>query len=56
MKMVVNIAKNFAEADLWDIKQQVNMTPNERLLAAKVIRDRVYGSDAKDVRECHQHI
>ena len=54
MKMVINIAKNFAEAEQWDIEQQVNMTPNERMAIAKVLRERVYGLDAKDVRECHQ--
>ena len=54
MKMVVNIAKNFAEAEQWDIEQQVNMTPNERMAIAKVLKDRVYGLDARDVRECHQ--
>ena len=54
MAMVVNIAKNFAEAEQWDIQQQVNMTPNERMAIAKVLRERVYGLGTKDVRECHQ--
>ena len=54
MKMVVNIATNFAEAEQWDIEQQVKMTPNERMAIAKVLRERVYGLDARDVRECHQ--
>ena len=32
MSMVVNIAQNFAEAEQWDIEQQICMTPNERAL------------------------
>jgi hypothetical protein len=53
---VVNIAKSFTEAEQWDIKQQINMTPNERMEILKVLKDRFYGPDAKDVRECHQNI
>jgi hypothetical protein len=47
---VVHIAKGFKEADEWDIQQQVSMTPQQRLAAAKELRDRVYPADAKDVR------
>ncbi len=54
MKMVINIAKNFAEAAQWDIEQQINMTPNERMEILKVLKDRFYGPEAKDVRACHQ--
>jgi len=52
--LVVNIAKSFAEAEQWDIEQQIRMTPNERFAVLRVLKDRVYGLDAKDVRECHQ--
>ena len=44
MKRVVNIAKNFKEAEEWDIKQQVNMTHQERMEAACILRDRFYGN------------
>jgi hypothetical protein len=52
--LVVNVAKNFADAEQWDIKQQIEMTPNERMAIAKVLKDRVYGLDVRDVRECHK--
>ena len=52
--LVVNIAKSFAEAERWDIEQQIGMTPNERLAVLRVLKDRVYGLVTKDVRECHQ--
>ena len=55
MKMVVNIAKNFAEAEKWDIEQQINMSANERFAAVNLLKKRVYGSSVKDVRECHQN-
>jgi hypothetical protein len=51
MERVVNIAKNHREAELWDIQQQTNMTPQERLEIAKELRRRAYGDDVKDVRE-----
>lgn len=54
MERVVHIAKGFKEADEWDIQQQVSMTPQQRLAAAKVLRDRVYPANAKDVRACHR--
>ncbi len=54
ISLVVNIAKSFAEAERWDIEQQIRMTPNERLAVLRVLKDRVYGLDTKDVRECHQ--
>jgi hypothetical protein len=53
MERVVHIAKNFKEADEWDIQQQVSMTPEQRLRAAKELRDRVYPPNAKDIRACH---
>ena len=53
MERVCHKAKGFKEADEWDIQQQVAMTPEQRLAAAKTLRDRVYPSDAKDIRACH---
>ncbi len=53
MERVVHKAKSFKEADEWDIQQQISMTPEQRLQAAKELRDRVYPRDAKDVRACH---
>ncbi|HTS16793.1 MAG TPA: hypothetical protein VMP11_04400 [Verrucomicrobiae bacterium] len=53
MERVVHKAKGFKEAEEWDIQQQIAMTPEERLRAAKELRDRVYPANAKDVRACH---
>ena len=49
MERVIHKAKSFKEADEWDIQQQVAMTPEQRLRAARELRDRVYPANAKDV-------
>ncbi len=51
MERIVHIAKNFEEAEQWDIEQNLAMTPEERLKAAKELKDRVYGKNPPDVRE-----
>lgn len=53
MERVLHKARSFKEADEWDIQQQISMTPKQRLRAAKTLRDRVYPTDAKDIRACH---
>lgn len=50
MKRVVNIAKNQEEAYQWDIKQAIEMTPEERQKAALALKRRVYGNQP-DIRE-----
>lgn len=50
MKQIVNIANGFKEAEDWDIKQHIDMTPEERQRIAKILRERVYGKDNPDVR------
>ena len=50
MDRTANRAKTFAEAAQWDREQAWALTPDERLAIAKVLRDRVYGRDAADVR------
>jgi hypothetical protein len=47
-------ATSFAEAARRDLEQQWAMTPEERLEAARVLRERVYGKDAPDVREAER--
>lgn len=44
-------SRSFSDADRWDREQQWSMTPEERLRIAKILRDRVYGENAPDVRE-----
>ena len=50
MERVVHIAKSFEEAEEWDIEQNLAMTPDERLEAAKELKERVYGKNPPDVR------
>ena len=54
MERVVHKASSHEEAERWNVAQQKSMTPEERLRAARVLRDRAYPPDAKDVRECHR--
>ena len=54
MKRIVNIARSFKEAEEWDIKQQISMTPDERLQISRILRERVYGKNCVDVREWHR--
>jgi len=51
MKRVVHKAKDFTEADRWDVHQQKVMTVEERQAAAKELKERAYGKDRPDVRE-----
>jgi hypothetical protein len=54
MERIVHKARDFREAAEWDVAQQVRMTPRERWQAARRLKERVYGRNAKDVRACHQ--
>ncbi len=54
MDRVAHKATSFADAERWDREQHWAMTPDERLAAAKELRDRVYGRDAPDVREAER--
>lgn len=53
MERVVHKARSHEAAARWDVEQHVAMTPEERLRAARVLKDRAYPTDAKDVRACH---
>lgn len=54
MEAVVNKAKTFAEADQWDVQQQVRITPNERMRIAKALKDRAFPKPHIDIREWHR--
>ena len=47
-------AKNFADADSWDREQLARTSLDERLRIAEMLRRRVYGDHAPDVRESEQ--
>jgi len=53
MERIVHKSTSFEEAQEWDIQQALEMSPEERLAAAKVLRDRFYSTDSPDVRACH---
>jgi len=52
MKRVIQKSNNFTEAELWDIKQHVKLSPEERQKAAKELKSRIFGKNARDVRNC----
>lgn len=54
MERVVHKSRDFAAAEEWDIEQHVRMSPEERLRAARLLKDRAFPADARDVRECHR--
>jgi len=54
MERIANKAYGFDEAAEWDIKQQINMTPNERFDIANKLKEMVYGKDCPDVKEWHR--
>jgi len=51
LKRVLNKAKNHKEAALWDILQQIRMTPVERQAVAKELKKRFFGKRVPDVRK-----
>jgi hypothetical protein len=54
MEAVAHKSKSFKEAAEWDIQQQLAMTPAQRMLVGKLLRQRAYPADSKDVREWHR--
>jgi hypothetical protein len=48
---VVHKARSFAEAEEWDILQNVRMSADERRHAALELKRRVFGDKQPDVRE-----
>ena len=47
-------ATGFQEADTWDREQMAHLSLDERLKIAEILRRRVYGENAPDVRESQQ--
>jgi len=54
IERIFHKAKNFKEAEEWDIQQQIKMSHEERQMVSKVLRERVYGKDTLDVRKAHR--
>jgi len=51
-----NKAANHTEAEMWDILQQIRMTPRQRQRIAFELKKRFYGSKTPDVRESRMSI
>lgn len=51
IERVVHVARNFKEAEEWDRRQMREMSPSERLLAARELQLRAHPY-AQDVRAC----
>jgi len=49
VKRVVHKAKNFQEAQKWDIRQQVSLSPQERQQIAKTLKRKVYGPKPPEI-------
>jgi hypothetical protein len=54
MERVVHVSQGHEEARRWDVEQQVAMTPEERMRAARELKRRAFPPEAKDVRACHR--
>ena len=46
-----NKAANHKEAEMWDILQQIKMTPRQRQKIAFELKKRFYGNKSPDVRD-----
>jgi hypothetical protein len=53
IKRVCHKSRSFKEAEEWDIRQHIQMTPEERQEAAAELRRRIFGEDVPDVRSVH---
>lgn len=54
MERIVHKTRDFRAADEWDMEQHLRMTPQERMRVARMLKDRVYSPEAKDVRAGHE--
>jgi hypothetical protein len=54
VERIVHKSQSFKEADAWDASQHRAMSPNERMRAARQIRDRVFPGPNPDIREWHR--
>ena len=54
MERVVHKSSSHEEARRWDVRQHAEMTPQERLRAARILKDRAFPHETKDVREWHR--
>lgn len=53
IERVVKKFNSFEAAHQHDIEQQVSMTPADRMAGLRILIERVYGPNLKDIKECH---
>jgi hypothetical protein len=53
IERVFHKARNFKEAEEWDVSQYLQMTPEQRQAVASALKIRFFGAHAPDVREAH---
>ena len=56
MERVFHKAKNYKEAEEWDILQCLRMSSEERQEIAKALKKRYFGERNVDLREAHGRI
>ena len=54
MERIVKKSHGFREADRWNARQNLELTPRERIRIARALRRRAYPGRLKDVREYHR--
>jgi len=47
----VHIAKNHKEADEWDLRQSLEMSPQKRMEAARELQLQYFGKNMPDVKK-----
>jgi hypothetical protein len=50
LERIMHKSSSFKEAEEWDIKQHLAMTPEQRQAAARGLKRRYYGDNRPDVR------
>ncbi|MCD6516782.1 MAG: hypothetical protein J7L72_05105 [Candidatus Aminicenantes bacterium] len=51
MKRIVHKAKNFNDAEKWDILQHISMTAEERQRISRLLKTKYYGKHNPDMRQ-----
>jgi len=54
VERIVKKSRSFREADRWNAKQNLDLTPQERIRIARALQRRAYPGRTKDVREWHR--
>lgn len=47
----VKIFKSFSEQEAWDIQYYINLSPEERQRIARELRERIYGTNPRPIRD-----